>query len=72
MVAVALLVGNTFFVTNSGNGTIGVYNATTGAAINTSFVTGLNVPVGLTLSSSLCPALTAGAAAPGLPPAAKS
>src|SRR5437879_3772594 len=39
------------FVTNAGNNTIGEYNATTGATINSSFISsGLNRPVGIALS----------------------
>src|SRR5205809_7405195 len=39
------------FVTNSNNNTIGEYNATTGATINSSFISsGLNVPGGIALS----------------------
>src|SRR5437867_8317849 len=40
------------FVTNGGNNTIGEYNATTGATINSSFISsGLNDPVGIVVSS---------------------
>ena len=40
------------FVTNANNNTIGEYNATTGATINSSFISsGLNVPVGIAISS---------------------
>jgi DNA-binding beta-propeller fold protein YncE len=39
--------GNTLFVANNRSGTVGEYNATTGAAINASFITGLNFPYGL-------------------------
>jgi hypothetical protein len=39
------------FVTNVNNSTIGEYNATTGATINTSFISsGLEVPFGIALS----------------------
>lgn len=38
------------FETNWNNGTIGEYDAATGAPINPSFISGLNVPVGLTIS----------------------
>jgi glucose/arabinose dehydrogenase len=40
---------DTLFVANSGAGTVGKYDATTGAPINASFITGLNDPVGLAL-----------------------
>src|SRR5437773_10837931 len=38
------------FVTNFGNNTIGEYNATTGATINSSFISGLDLPQGIALS----------------------
>ena len=39
------------FVTNEGNNTVGEYNATTGATINSSFISsGLNFPPGIALS----------------------
>jgi hypothetical protein len=43
------LLGNNLFVVNqeTNNGTVGKYNATTGAAINANFITGLITPVGL-------------------------
>jgi len=34
--------GNTLFVANFGGGTVDEYDATTGAAINVPFITGLN------------------------------
>ena len=34
------------------NGTVGEYNATTGAAINANFITGLDYPYGLALSGN--------------------
>src|SRR5438034_9821006 len=37
------------FVTNEGNNTIGEYNATTGATINSSFISGLDFPTGIAL-----------------------
>src|SRR5262245_54752219 len=43
------------FVANSGNSTVGEYNATTGATINTTFINngqGLSSPVGLVLDGS--------------------
>ena len=43
------MLGNTLFVANFGSGTVGEYDATTGAAINANFITGLNRPVGLAL-----------------------
>src|SRR5438477_72696 len=44
--------GGNLFVTNAFNNTIGEYNATTGATINPSFISsGLNVPVGIAISS---------------------
>ena len=47
------LSGNNLYVVNQGNGTVGVYNATTGAAINPSLVTGLSQnPYVLALSGS--------------------
>jgi WD40 repeat protein len=47
-VVVAVL-GNTLFVasTNAGNGTVGEYNAETGATINANFISSLNGPNGL-------------------------
>jgi hypothetical protein len=46
------LLGNTLFVANFGSGTVGAYDATTGAPINASLITGLNRPVGLALLSN--------------------
>ena len=43
------MLGDTLFVTNSGAGTVGKYDAKTGGAINASFITGLNEPGGLAL-----------------------
>jgi hypothetical protein len=39
--------GNTLFVANFSNGTVGEYSVTTGRAINASFITGLTEPIGL-------------------------
>jgi hypothetical protein len=39
--------GGNLFVINNTNGTIGEYNATTGAAINSSLVSGLDGPYGI-------------------------
>jgi outer membrane protein assembly factor BamB len=39
--------GDTLFVANYGNGTVGAYNANTGAVINASFVSGLVNPSGV-------------------------
>ena len=44
--------GNTLFVANFGSGTVGEYDATTGAAINASFITGLIEPEGLAVQSA--------------------
>jgi hypothetical protein len=41
------VLGNTLFVANNGNGTVGKYDAKTGAAINAAFITGLSSPEGL-------------------------
>jgi hypothetical protein len=41
------LSGNTLFAANYNSGTVGAYNAATGAPINASFITGLSDPVGL-------------------------
>ncbi len=46
------LSGNDLFVTNSVSGTIGEYNATTGAVINAALVTGLNFPEGIAISGN--------------------
>jgi len=40
------------YVSNDYNGTVGKYNATTGAAINAAFVTGLDYPVGIAVSGN--------------------
>jgi len=48
-----LLMGNDLFVANDGNNTVGEYDATTGATINASFITGLNFPIGLALSGNI-------------------
>jgi len=56
----AVIAGGTFspradaqiYVANAGNGTIGEYDATTGAAINAGLVSGLSTPIGLALSGS--------------------
>ena len=47
--------GSDLFVTLFGNNTVGEYNATTGAAINASFITGLNQPFALAVSASSVP-----------------
>jgi hypothetical protein len=50
-----------FYVSQVGNDAVGEYNATTGAAINPSFITGLNGPYGLALSGNdLCVANVSG------------
>jgi hypothetical protein len=49
--------GNTLFVANSLSGTVGEYDATTGAAINANFITGLSGPGGLVVAS-VTPALS--------------
>jgi hypothetical protein len=51
------LSGNDLFVVNEGNfeqggGSIGEYNASTGAVINANFITGLNQPEGITISGN--------------------
>jgi DNA-binding beta-propeller fold protein YncE len=43
--------GNTLYVSGAALGSVGKYNATTGAAINANFITGLNDPFGLALSA---------------------
>jgi WD40 repeat protein len=43
--------GLDLFVANSGNGTIGKYDATNGAALNTSFITGLSSPAYIAFGS---------------------
>jgi WD40 repeat protein len=45
------LSGNNLFVSTN-SGTVGLYNASTGAAINSSFITGLNSPLGLAISGN--------------------
>ncbi len=42
--------GDDLFVTNTDVGTIGQYNATTGATINASLITGLSAPEGIAIS----------------------
>jgi hypothetical protein len=41
------VLGDTLFVANYGDDTIGEYDATTGATINANFITGLQNPTGL-------------------------
>jgi len=43
--------GNTLFVANAG-GFVGKYDATTGAAISPSFITGLTFPFGVAVKSA--------------------
>jgi hypothetical protein len=45
------LSGNDLFVANQSGTTVGEYDATTGAAINANFLTGLNLPAGLLVAS---------------------
>jgi hypothetical protein len=45
-----VVTGNTLFVSNEGGNTVGVYNASTGAASSVPFITGLNNPTGLVVS----------------------
>jgi hypothetical protein len=45
--------GNSLFVTNQRNGTIGQYNAITGGAINANFVSGLSGINGLATTAIL-------------------
>jgi len=45
--------GNTLYITVEGNGSVATYNATTGAVINTSFITGLSNPVALALGNNV-------------------
>jgi len=40
-------------VPNYTGGTVGEYNATTGAAINANFITRLNLPIALTVTTDL-------------------
>ena len=50
------MLNNTLFVAQQASNTVGTYNATTGAAINPSFITGLSGPQALAvLSSTLVP-----------------
>ena len=42
--------GGNLWVANQGGGTIGEYNATTGAAVNASLVSGLSAPYGIAVS----------------------
>ena len=42
--------GPDLFVTNFGTGTIGEYDATTGAAVNRSLVSGLSYPIAIAVS----------------------
>ena len=42
--------GGNLWVTSEGSGTIGQYNATTGAAVNAALVSGLNDPFGIAVS----------------------
>jgi hypothetical protein len=44
--------GNRLYITNSTYGTVGVYDATTGAAINSSLVTGLEAPRGVAVAGN--------------------
>ena len=44
--------GNDFFVVTRGSGSVGEYNATTGAVINASFITGLPGPIGLAVAAT--------------------
>lgn len=44
--------GTDLYIVNYGSGTIGEYNADTGAAINTALVSGLSSPEGLAVSGS--------------------
>ena len=47
MIRVSIAVsGGNLWVANTGSGTIGEYNATTGAAINAALISGLSVPIG--------------------------
>ena len=47
-----VLSGSILFVANGTPGTVGKYNAITGAAINANFITGLNIPNGLAVSGN--------------------
>jgi hypothetical protein len=44
--------GNTLFVANQGSGTVDEYDATTGAAINVPFITGLSFPFDVAVKSA--------------------
>ena len=44
--------GPDLFVTNNNNGTIGEYNATSGAVVKSSLVSGLDGPIGIAVPSS--------------------
>ena len=44
--------GSNLFVANHGTGTIGEYNATSGAVVNASLVSGLSDPAGIAVSGS--------------------
>jgi hypothetical protein len=46
------VLGKTRFVANADSGTVGKYDAKTGAAINAAFITGLNEPIGLAVKSA--------------------
>jgi hypothetical protein len=47
--------GNDLFVANNvANGTVGKYNATTGASIDANFISGLTGPTGLAVGSADC------------------
>jgi DNA-binding beta-propeller fold protein YncE len=44
--------GNTLFVANYGNGTVGKYDAKSGAAIKANFIAGLSQPFGVAVKSA--------------------
>jgi hypothetical protein len=44
--------GNNLFVADRNTGTVGEYNATTGATINANFITGLSTPLGIAVSGN--------------------
>jgi hypothetical protein len=46
------VLGNTLFVVNNGTGTVGEYDATTGATINANFIMGLDDALGLAVKSA--------------------
>jgi hypothetical protein len=52
--------GNILFVSNASGDTIGEYDATTGAAINANFITGLTEPFGIAVSGNNLFVLNAG------------